>query len=74
MHAIRKILVPTDFSPHADEAFRVALLLAKAAGATVVAFHVAAPPAVLAAEGSWPRGSASSTRTPANWSSTPWHG
>ena len=51
MNAIQKILVPTDFSAHADEAFRVALRLAKAAGACVVAFHVAAAPAVVAAEG-----------------------
>jgi nucleotide-binding universal stress UspA family protein len=50
MDAIRKILVPTDFSPHADEAFRVAHRVAKATGASVVAFHVAAPPAVVTAE------------------------
>jgi nucleotide-binding universal stress UspA family protein len=48
--AIRKILVPTDFSAHADEAFRVAHTLARAVGAEVVLFHVARPPAV-AAEG-----------------------
>jgi nucleotide-binding universal stress UspA family protein len=30
--AIRKILVPIDFSAHADEAFRVACVLAKATG------------------------------------------
>src|SRR5262245_50112973 len=54
MDAIQKILVPTDFSAHADEAFRVALRLAKATGACVVAFHVAAAPAVVAAEGPSP--------------------
>jgi nucleotide-binding universal stress UspA family protein len=50
MDTLQKILVPTDFSPHADEAFRVACRLAKATGASVVAFHVAAPPAVVVAE------------------------
>jgi nucleotide-binding universal stress UspA family protein len=54
MDAIQKILVPTDFSAHADEAFRVAHRLAKATGASVVAFHVAAPPAVVTAEGPSP--------------------
>jgi len=47
MNAIRKILVPTDFSAHADEAFRVAHMLAGAVGAEVVVFHVAQPPAVV---------------------------
>jgi nucleotide-binding universal stress UspA family protein len=47
MNAIQKILVPTDFSPHADEAFRVAHNLARATGASVIVFHVARPPAVL---------------------------
>jgi nucleotide-binding universal stress UspA family protein len=47
MDAIRKILVPTDFSAHADEAFRVAHNLARALGADVVLFHVARPPAVV---------------------------
>jgi len=50
VNAIRKILVPTDFSPHADEAFRVAQVLAKATGAEIVIFHVSHAPAV-AAEG-----------------------
>jgi nucleotide-binding universal stress UspA family protein len=54
MDALQKILVPTDFSAHADEAFRVALRLAKATGASVVAFHVAAAPAVVMAEGPSP--------------------
>ena len=47
MGCIRKILVPTDFSPHAEEAFRQAHDLAKATGASVVVFHVARPPAVI---------------------------
>jgi nucleotide-binding universal stress UspA family protein len=47
MDAIRKILVPTDFSAHADEAFRVAHALARAVGAEVVLFHIAHPPAVV---------------------------
>jgi nucleotide-binding universal stress UspA family protein len=45
--AIRKILVPTDFSAHADEAFRVAHALARALGAEVILFHVARAPAVV---------------------------
>ena len=51
MDAIRKILVPTDFSAHADEAFRVAHTLARALGAEVVLFHVAQPPAVVSEDG-----------------------
>ena len=47
MDAIRKILVPTDFSAHADEAFRVAHTLARMIGAEVILFHVARPPAVV---------------------------
>ena len=50
MNAIQKILVPTDFSAHADEAFRVANTLAKATGAQVIVFHVSHAPAV-ASEG-----------------------
>ena len=51
MNAIRKILVPTDFSSHADEAYRVAQTLARAVGAEVVLFHVARPPAVVSKDG-----------------------
>jgi nucleotide-binding universal stress UspA family protein len=51
MDAIRKILVPTDFSADADEAFRVAHMLARAIGAEVVLFHVAQPPAVVSEGG-----------------------
>ena len=47
MDPIRKILVPTDCSPHATEAFRVAVELAKATGAVVVVLHVSRPPAVM---------------------------
>ena len=46
MDAIKRILVPTDFSAHADEAFRVAHTLARATGAEVIVFHVARSPAV----------------------------
>jgi nucleotide-binding universal stress UspA family protein len=56
MHPIRKILVPTDFSAHADEAFRVAQSLAAALGAEVVVFHVARPPAVVSNEGQFRAG------------------
>jgi nucleotide-binding universal stress UspA family protein len=52
MDAIRKILVPTDFSTHADEAFRVACVLARATEAEVVVFHIASPPAVVTEGGS----------------------
>jgi nucleotide-binding universal stress UspA family protein len=51
MDAIHKILVPTDFSAHADEAFRVAYKLARVVGAEVILFHVARPPAVVAEGG-----------------------
>ncbi len=51
MNAIHKILVPTDFSAHADEAFRVAHSLAGALGAEVILFHVAQPPAVVSEGG-----------------------
>jgi nucleotide-binding universal stress UspA family protein len=51
MDAIRKILVPTDFSAHADEAFRVAHTLAKTVGAEVILFHIARPPAVVSEGG-----------------------
>jgi nucleotide-binding universal stress UspA family protein len=51
MDAIRKILVPTDFSAHADEAFRVAHTLARALGAEVILFHVARGPAVVSEGG-----------------------
>ena len=46
MDAIKRILVPADFSAHADEAFRVAQMLARATGAEVIVFHVVRPPAV----------------------------
>jgi nucleotide-binding universal stress UspA family protein len=51
MDAIKKILVPTDFSAHADEAFRVAHTLARAIEAEVVLFHIAHPPAVVSGGG-----------------------
>jgi nucleotide-binding universal stress UspA family protein len=51
MDTIRKILVPTDFSAHADEAFRVACTLARLSKAEVILFHVAHPPAVVSEDG-----------------------
>jgi universal stress protein A len=51
MDAIRKILVPTDFSAHADEAFRVAHAVARMTGAEVILFHIAQPPAVVSEGG-----------------------
>jgi nucleotide-binding universal stress UspA family protein len=47
MSAFRKILVPTDFSRHSREAFRVAHDLAKPTGASMVMFHVSRPHAVV---------------------------
>jgi nucleotide-binding universal stress UspA family protein len=44
MDAIKRILVPTDFSAHADEAFRAAHALARVTGAEVIVFHVACAP------------------------------
>jgi universal stress protein A len=51
MDAIRKILVPTDFSAHADEAFRVAYGLAQATGAEVILFDMAQASAVVSENG-----------------------
>src|SRR6516165_5587107 len=51
MDTIRKILVPTDFSTHAVEAFRVAQTIARLTGAKVILFHVARPPAVVSEGG-----------------------
>jgi nucleotide-binding universal stress UspA family protein len=51
MRSITKILVPTDFSPAADEAFQMAQTLAQATGASVTVFHVALPPAFMTADG-----------------------
>ena len=48
MSDIQKILVPTDLAAHPQEAFCVAQDLAKATGASVVMFHVARAPAVVA--------------------------
>jgi nucleotide-binding universal stress UspA family protein len=51
MRCIKKIAVPTDFSPAADEAFRMAQLLAKGTGASLTVFHIALPPAFMTADG-----------------------
>jgi nucleotide-binding universal stress UspA family protein len=47
----QKILVPTDFSPAAAEAFRTAVSLARAGGGEVVVAHVARVPAVVVQNG-----------------------
>lgn len=47
MSVFRKILVPTDFSRHAREAFRVAHDLARPTGARVVVLHVSPTPALV---------------------------
>jgi nucleotide-binding universal stress UspA family protein len=51
MDAMKRILVPTDFSAHADEAFRLAHTLARLTGAEVIFFHVAQPPTVVSEGG-----------------------
>ena len=51
MRSIKKILVPTDFSPAADEAFQMAQAFAQATGASLTVFHVALPPAFMTADG-----------------------
>jgi nucleotide-binding universal stress UspA family protein len=51
MSAFQKILVPTDFSPAAAEAFRTAVSLAKVGGGEVVVVHVTRAPAVVVENG-----------------------
>ncbi|OWK38215.1 universal stress protein [Fimbriiglobus ruber] len=51
MTAFKKILVPTDFSPAAAEAFRTAVALAKVEGGEVVVAHVTRAPAVVVENG-----------------------
>jgi nucleotide-binding universal stress UspA family protein len=51
MTTFQKILVPTDFSPAAAEAFRVAISLAKPQGGEVVVAHVTRAPAVVVENG-----------------------
>ena len=51
MAVFHTILHPTEFDPPSVEAFRVARALAQALGAKVIAFYVAAPPAVVTADG-----------------------
>src|SRR5262249_4886936 len=51
MTAFKKILVPTDFSPAAAEAFRAAVSLAKTGGGEVVVAHVTHAPAVVVENG-----------------------
>ena len=58
MTAFKKILVPTDFSPAATEAFRTAVALAKAEGGEVVVAHVARGPTVVVENGQITPGSA----------------
>ena len=51
MSLFHTILQPTDFDIPSLEAFRVSRELARALGAKVIAFHVAAPPAVVTQDG-----------------------
>jgi nucleotide-binding universal stress UspA family protein len=51
MAMFHTILHPTDFDGPSLEAFRVARELAKQFGAKVIAFHLAAPPAVVTHDG-----------------------
>jgi nucleotide-binding universal stress UspA family protein len=54
----KKILVPTDFSPAASEAFRTAVSLAKTHGGEVVVAHVTRAPAMVVENGQVTPGSA----------------
>ena len=58
MTAFKKILVPTDFSPAAAEAFRTAVAVAKAEGGEVVVAHVTRGPTVVVENGQITPGSA----------------
>jgi nucleotide-binding universal stress UspA family protein len=51
MAKLKKILVPTDFSPVVAEAFRVAVALARLGGGEVVVAHVTRAPAVVVENG-----------------------
>lgn len=51
MSAFHTILHPTDFDGPSVEAFRVSRELASQLGAKIIAFHVAAPPAVVTQDG-----------------------
>jgi nucleotide-binding universal stress UspA family protein len=51
MTAFKKILVPTDFSPAAAEAFRTAVSLARTGGGEVVVAHVTRAPAAVVENG-----------------------
>jgi universal stress protein A len=51
MAVFHTILHPTDFDPPSVEAFRVTRALAQQLGAKIIVFHVAAPPAVVTADG-----------------------
>jgi nucleotide-binding universal stress UspA family protein len=53
MQPFRKILVPIDFSPHSDEALRVAGSLAKAFDAPLTMLHVFSPPVYPMPEGAF---------------------
>jgi nucleotide-binding universal stress UspA family protein len=46
----KKILIPTDFSPAAAEAFRAAVSLARTGGGEVVVAHATRAPAVAPAK------------------------
>jgi nucleotide-binding universal stress UspA family protein len=58
MTTFQKILVPTDFSPVAAEAFRAAVSLARTGGGEVVVAHVTRAPAVVVENGQVTPGSA----------------
>jgi nucleotide-binding universal stress UspA family protein len=51
MNRFKKILVPTDFSPIASEAFHAAVSLAGTFGSEIVVAHVAQGPAVVVENG-----------------------
>ncbi|MFO0969921.1 MAG: universal stress protein [Gemmataceae bacterium] len=51
MLPVRSILVPTDFSPTSDLAFRLACSVARDTGARITVLHVLTPPMVVFGEG-----------------------
>jgi nucleotide-binding universal stress UspA family protein len=56
MLTLRTILHPTDFSPNADCAFRLACALARAYGSRLLVLHVGRHPVITQTEGGDPRG------------------
>jgi nucleotide-binding universal stress UspA family protein len=54
MLPIQTILLPTDFSPYSDTAFRLACSVARDYGARLILLHVVSPPVMVYGEGVLP--------------------